>query len=102
LQVTAMDITGPYPLTTRGNRFLLTLIDHLSKYVKAYPISSQSAEVCTRVYVVQIVTRHGTGSLLITDQGRGFMSAFFQETCKLFGVRTVHTSSFHPMSNGGH
>jgi transposase InsO family protein len=99
-QVTAMDITGLYPVTPRGNKFLLTFIDHLTKYVEAYPISSQSAEVCARVYVTQIVTRHGTGSQLITDQGRNFMSAFFQETCKLLGVRTVHTSSFHPMSNG--
>jgi hypothetical protein len=39
-QVTAMDITGPYPLTPRGNRFLLTFIDHLTKHVEAYPISS--------------------------------------------------------------
>jgi hypothetical protein len=44
-QVTAVDITVPYPLKPRGNKFLLTFIDHLTKYVEAYPISSQSAEV---------------------------------------------------------
>ena len=99
-EVTAMDITGPYPLTPRGNRFLLTFVDHLTKYVEAYPIPDVTAETCARVYASQIVTRHGTGSQLITDQGRNFMSSFFQETCKLLGIRTTRTSTYHPMSNG--
>jgi len=28
------------------------------------------------------------------------MSSFFQRTCKIFGVRRVHTSSYHACSNG--
>jgi transposase InsO family protein len=99
-EVTSMDVTGPYLSKPRGNRFLLTFIDHITKYVEAFPIPDQKAETCARVYVTQVITRHGTGSQLITDQGRGFMSAFFQETCKLLGVRTTRTTSFHPMSNG--
>ena len=72
-QVTSMDITGPYSKTPRENRFLLTFIDHFTKFVEAYPIPDQTAETCARVYATQIITRHGTGSTLITDQGRSFM-----------------------------
>jgi len=68
-EVTSMDITGPYVLTPRKNKYLLTFIDHFTKNVEAIPISDQSAETCARVYASQIVTRHGTGSKLITDQG---------------------------------
>jgi hypothetical protein len=32
--VTHMDITGPYAMTQRGNRFLLTFIDAFSQYVE--------------------------------------------------------------------
>jgi len=28
------------------------------------------------------------------------MSAFFSETCKILGVRKIHTTSYRPMSNG--
>jgi transposase InsO family protein len=51
-------------------------------------------------YASQIVTKHGSGSSLITDQGRSFVSAFFKETCKILGIRKVNTTSFHPASNG--
>ena len=97
--VTSMDITGPYLKTPQGNKYLLTFICHLTKYVEAFPIPDQTAETCARVYATQIVTRHGAGSKLITDQGRAFMSKFFQETCKILGIRSVHTTSFHPQSN---
>ena len=99
-QITAMDITGPYMLTPRKNKYLLTFIDHFTRYAEAYPIPDQTAETCARIYATQIITRHGTGWKLITDQGRAFMSTFFSETCKILGVRKIHTTSYHPMSNG--
>jgi len=84
----------------RKKKYLLTFIDRFTKYVEAIPISDQSAETCARVYASQIVTIHGTGSKLITDQGRAFMSTFFQQTCKILGIHKVNTTSFHPSSNG--
>jgi len=75
--VTSLDITGPYVTTPRGNRYLLTFIDHFTKYVEAFPIPDQTAETCARIYATQILTRHGTGSQLMTDQGRSFMLPFF-------------------------
>ena len=99
-QVTSMDITGPYPLTPRKNRFLLTFIDNFTRYVEAYLIPDQRAVTYARVYATQIIARHGTGSKLVTDQGWSFMSQFFSETCKILGVRQVRTTPYHPSSNG--
>ena len=98
--ITSMDITGPYKTTQRKNSFLLTFNDNFSKYVETLPISDMTAQTVVRVYATQIVTRHDTGSKLVTDQGRNFMYAFFKETCKILGVYKIHTTSFHPMSNG--
>jgi hypothetical protein len=78
-EVTSMDIVGSYP-TPRGNKYLLTFIYHLTKYAEAFPIPDHTAETCASVYSSLIITRHGSGSTLITDQGREFMSSFFQKT----------------------
>jgi len=95
-----MDVTEPYMLTPRKNKYLLTFIDHFTRYAGTFPIPDQTAETYARIYAAQIVTPHGTGSKLITDQGRAFMSTFFSETCKILGVRKIHTTIYHPMSDG--
>jgi transposase InsO family protein len=92
-QVTSMNTTGPYPLTKRKNKYLLTFIDYFTRYVEAFPIPDQTAETCARLYATQIITRQGTGATLITDQSRSFVSSFFKETCK------VQTTPYHPISN---
>jgi len=87
-------------VTPQKNKYLLIFIDHFSTYVEAFPILDVSAETCARVYATQIIARHSSGSTLITDQGRSFTSAFFQETCKILKVRKVRTLAYHAMSNG--
>jgi len=91
-QITSIDVTGTYLTMPKKNRYLPTFIDHFTKYTEALPIQEQTAETCDRVYATQIITRHGTGSKLITDQGRAFMSSFFRETCKILGTHKTHTT----------
>jgi transposase InsO family protein len=94
-----MVICGPYPLTPRKNKYLLTFIDYLTKYAEAIPLTDMSAEPCARAYVAHVIARHGTGSILVTDQRLSFTSAFFKETCKILGVKQMHSSAYHPKGN---
>jgi hypothetical protein len=66
-EITSMDICGPYPLTPRKNKYILTFIDDLTKYAEAIPIADMTAETCVRAYATQFVARHGSGSILVTD-----------------------------------
>jgi hypothetical protein len=99
-EIISMDICGQYPLTPRKNKYLLTFIDHFTKYAEAIPIQDMAAETCTRAYTTHVIARHGTGSILVTDQGRSFTSVFFKETCKILGIKQVNTSAYHPQANG--
>jgi len=83
---TSIDITAPYVSTPRKNKYLVTFIDNFTSNVEAFPVPDITSETIARVYATQIVTRHGTRSKFITDQGRNFMSAFFKETCKILGI----------------
>jgi len=95
-----MDITGPYLSTPRGNKYLLTFTDHFTKYTEAFPIADQTAETCARVYVTQIVSRHGTGAQLIMDQGRAFMSSFFKRHVKCYGYAGRVLQAITPLKMG--
>ena len=96
-EVTSMDTTDPYTTTPRENKYLLTFIDHLTKYVEAFSIPDHMAETCAKPKRVssQIVAHHCSGSTLITDQDREFVlsskqrakycpqCAYFQLSCVL-------------------
>jgi transposase InsO family protein len=99
-EITSMDICGPYPLTPRKIKFLLTFICHLTKYVEVVPIPDMSVETWARAYATQLIARHGTGIDLVTDQGRSFTSVFFKETCRILGISKLQASSYHRSSNG--
>lgn len=96
----SLDIVGPYPKSPRGNRYLLTVIDNLTRYAEAIPLREQSAEETARAFVENVVTRHGAPARLVTDQGRNFVSRLFREVCHLLGIRKLQTTAYHPQSNG--
>ena len=64
-----MDILRPFPVTASKNRYLLTFMDHLTKYAEAVPIQEITAQQCARAYAFHVIARHGVGSKLISGQG---------------------------------
>ena len=57
-EIISMDICGPYPLTRRENKYLLTFIDHFTKYSEAISIQNMTAETCARAYATHVIARH--------------------------------------------
>jgi hypothetical protein len=82
-EITSMEICGPYPLTPRGNKYILSFIDHFTKYAEVIQIIDKTASTSAGVYAVHVIARHGAGTVLVTDQGRSFTSVLFKETCKI-------------------
>jgi IS30 family transposase len=71
--MTSIDICGPYPVTKRQNKYLLTFIEHFSRYPEAIPIPSQDAETVARALITQVFTRHGCPQVLSSDRGTNFV-----------------------------
>ena len=96
----AIDITGPFPETDTGNRYIVVISDYFTKWTEAYPIASITADVVADVLVNEFISRFGTPRLLHSDQGRQFESELFQKTCQLLGIDKTRTTPYHPQSDG--
>ncbi len=46
------------PLTTRGKCYVVSFVDHLTKWVKAYAITDERADSISRLFVENVVCRH--------------------------------------------
>ena len=99
----AMDIVGgmdSFPLTPRGNRYILTIIDCFTRYAVAVPLVDQSAEVVIAAVLNHYITVYGTPRRILTDQGRNFESDQFAKFCVLFRIAKIRTTAYRPQSNG--
>ena len=63
----SMDIICPLPRTTRGNRYILTVVDHFSKHAEAYPIADKEAVTVARAFLNEFVSRYGIPYTIHTD-----------------------------------
>ena len=68
-----VDLIGPLPETSRGNKYILTVSDYFSKWPEATPLSDKSA-IGIAEFIFKCFTRHGCCTAKITDQGREFVN----------------------------
>ena len=100
MELWAMDVLGPLPMTARGNQYILVMSDHFTKWVEAVPMLNQRAETVAKAFVNEVVTRHGVPSKLLNDQGRNFEADLMKQVLSLLGVRKLRTSPYHPQTDG--
>ena len=74
--------------------------DLFSKWVETAALENQTAVTVARVFVENVVLRHGPPEALLSDQGTNFESMLMKEVCDLLGVKKLRTTPFHPRSDG--
>ena len=96
----AIDLVGPFTETPRGNRMILVLTDHFSRWKDAIPLPDGTAETVARALDERIFAYFGLPERIHSDQGAQFESVMFQELCQLWGVQKSRTTAYHPQGNG--
>ena len=49
-----VDITGPHPVSSKGNVYILTMIDHFTKWIEIFPMRNQEAATVARLLVDRV------------------------------------------------
>jgi hypothetical protein len=95
-----MDVCGPFGVSTRGNRYILTVLCLLTRYLVAVPLQSVSGEEIARAFLDHVILQYGCPMRIVTDCApnltRGMMAAL-RDT---FQISSVTVTPFHPQANG--
>ena len=99
LELVHMDYLSLEP--SKGNiENVLVITDHFTRYALAYPSKTQTAQATARILWDNFICHYGFPEKFISDQGRNFESDLIKELCKIAGVKKLHTTPYHPQSNG--
>ena len=95
-----INFLGPFPPSQSGNRFILLMIDQLTKWVEIHAILEQTADRTARIAIDQFFTCFGALLQIHTDQGKNFNGQVMKAMCHLYRVAKTHTTPYHPSGNG--
>ena len=90
-----IDLVGPLP-PSKGCLYLLTCVDHFTRWLEAIPLPDCMADTVARAFVQKWISRFGTPSTVTTDRGRQFESNLWRAFSQLLGTKHLHTTAYHP------
>jgi len=100
-EVICVDFMGPFPTSGKGklNKYLLVVIDELSKWVELIPMRSARASKVVDFLEDQVFCRFGTPKIIVSDNGSQFTSKILQKMCKEWKIDHRFLSPYHPQQN---
>ncbi|XP_026640473.1 uncharacterized protein K02A2.6-like [Microtus ochrogaster] len=86
--------------TVRKIKYLLVLVDTMSGWVEAFPISNKRAQTVSDILLREIIPRFGLPTSLQSDNGPEFTSQISQNLSKALGIPWNFYILYHPQSSG--
>ena len=96
----SIDITGPHPKSSSQKVFILTLVDHFSKWAEAIAIANHTAVTVARALMTNVFSRFGMPSEILTDRGSEFESELFAQLLRWLEIDKLRTTAYKPSTNG--
>jgi hypothetical protein len=96
-----MDFHGPLtPTSRRGNRYIISLTDVLSKLVIARAVRDGTAATAARFLQEDVICKYGTPKCILTDNGTHFTSSMMETLLKRLRIVHVYATPYRPQTNG--
>ncbi|MGL5708894.1 MAG: reverse transcriptase domain-containing protein [Aeromonas sp.] len=93
------DLIGRIP-SENGNKFIFVAVDHYTKWVVASVINDKSAESIKECIVNLIIKKFGKPKILLTDNGKEFISKVCKTMALELGIEWKYASPYHHKTTG--
>ena len=91
----SIDLHGVMP-KYNNFRWILTIIDILTKYFIAVPLVDSTAREVTKALVNNVISIYGPPRVITTDQGSHFCNKVIQGLSRIFKIEKYRSTAFHP------
>ncbi|GJX87037.1 putative reverse transcriptase domain-containing protein [Tanacetum coccineum] len=96
-----MDFITKLPKTANGYDTIWVIVDRLTKSAHFLPMrENDPMEKLMKLYIKEVVTRHGVPVSIISDHDGRFTSLFWHALHKALGTRLDMSTAYHPKTDG--
>ncbi|GJX00766.1 putative reverse transcriptase domain-containing protein [Tanacetum coccineum] len=96
-----MDFVMKLPKSSQGCDTIWMIVDRLTKSAILVPMrETNPMEKLARMYLKEVVTRHGMPILIICDRDPRFASNFWRSLQKALGTSLDMSTAYHPQTDG--
>nr|GEU83164.1 reverse transcriptase domain-containing protein [Tanacetum cinerariifolium] len=92
-----INFMGPFP-SLRGNKYILVVVDYLSKWVEAKALLTNHARVVCK-FLKSLFARFGTPRSIISDRGTHFCNDQFVKVMLKYSVTHCLAIAYHPQTS---
>nr|GEY08236.1 reverse transcriptase domain-containing protein [Tanacetum cinerariifolium] len=96
--VWGIDFMGPFP-NSKGNKYILVVVDYLSKWVEAKALPTNDARVVVK-FLKSLFSQFRTLKAIISDRGTHFCNDQFAKVMSKYGVTHRLSTAYHPQTSG--
>jgi transposase InsO family protein len=94
----SIDVVTSLPLTETGNRVIIVIVDHGTRWAECYARPNHTAKTVAKC-VADYMTHYGVAKKILHDLGADFTSELLQVFLNYFGVDPLQCSIAHPQTN---
>nr|GEW18192.1 reverse transcriptase domain-containing protein [Tanacetum cinerariifolium] len=96
-----MDFVTKLPKSSQGYDTIWVIVDRLTKSAIFTPIrETDPMDKLARIYLKEVVTRHGIPVSIISDRDPSFASNFLRSLQNALGTRLDMSTAYHPETDG--
>nr|GEX85797.1 reverse transcriptase domain-containing protein [Tanacetum cinerariifolium] len=93
-----IDFMEPFP-SSKGNKYILVVVDYLSKWVKAKALHTSDVRVIVK-FLKSLFSWFGIPRAIISNRGTHFCNDQFTRVMIKYGVTHRLTTTYHPQTSG--
>ncbi|GJX60413.1 putative reverse transcriptase domain-containing protein [Tanacetum coccineum] len=98
-----MDFVTKLPKTSQGYDTIWVIVNRLTKSAIFTPMrETDPIDKLARIYLKEVVTRHGIPVLIICDRDPRFASNFWRSLQNALGTNLDMSTAYHPQTDGYH
>ena len=91
-----LDFLGPFPASKSGFKYILVIVDQLSRFPFLFPCKSQTSEVVVEALDKYVIPLASLPENLMVDGGSCFTSPKFEEYCERLNIKLNINIAYQP------